>query len=110
MNTTPTKISLPTNDALRVEWNDGLSADISVAKLREQCPCATCREKRTAGATQTPGLLPVLDPSEAQPTRIEGMRPVGNYAYSIRFNDGHDTGIYTLEFLREICEAIDKTP
>ena len=109
MHATPKNISLPNDDTLRMEWTDGVSADISVAKLREQCPCATCREKRGAGTPQTPGLLPVLDPKEAQPTRIEGMRPVGNYAYSIRFNDGHDTGIYTLAFLREICEAIAKT-
>jgi DUF971 family protein len=110
MSVTPKSIALPNDDTLRIEWSDGLVADISVAKLREQCPCATCREKRQAPATQTPGLLPVLDPREARPTRIEGMRPVGHYAYSIRFNDGHDTGIYTLEFLRAICETIAKPP
>jgi DUF971 family protein len=31
------------------------------------------------------------------------MRPVGQYAYSIAFTDGHDTGIYTLEYLRELA-------
>jgi len=30
------------------------------------------------------------------------MKPVGNYAYSIAFSDGHDTGIYTLELLRQL--------
>jgi DUF971 family protein len=30
------------------------------------------------------------------------MKPVGNYAYSIDFSDGHDTGIYTLESLRQL--------
>ncbi len=30
------------------------------------------------------------------------MKPVGNYAYSIEFSDGHDTGIYTFEYLREL--------
>jgi DUF971 family protein len=108
MNFTPTNIALPQHDILRIEWNDGLVAEINIPKLRAQCPCATCREKRQAVATQPAGLLPVLDPKEAQPTRIEAMRPVGNYAYSIRFNDGHDTGIFTLEFLREISEALGK--
>ena len=35
--------------------------------------------------------------------RYERGRPVGNYAISIAFSDGHGTGIYRYEFLREIC-------
>ncbi|MDP6446605.1 MAG: gamma-butyrobetaine hydroxylase-like domain-containing protein [Pirellulaceae bacterium] len=31
-----------------------------------------------------------------------GMQPMGSYAYSIEFSDGHDTGIYSLELLSEI--------
>jgi DUF971 family protein len=31
---------------------------------------------------------------------------VGSYAYSIDFSDGHNTGIYTLESLRELGEAV----
>jgi DUF971 family protein len=30
------------------------------------------------------------------------MKPVGQYAYKIEFSDGHDSGIYTLDFLREL--------
>jgi len=30
------------------------------------------------------------------------MKPVGNYAYTISFSDGHDTGIFTFELLREL--------
>jgi DUF971 family protein len=32
------------------------------------------------------------------------MTPVGYYAYKITWNDGHDTGIYTLENLRQLCQ------
>ena len=39
--------------------------------------------------------------AEARPLTIASMQPVGNYAYSIAFSDGHDTGIFTLEFLHE---------
>ena len=39
---------------------------------------------------------------EDQPMRVVGMKPVGNYAYGIEFSDGHDTGIYTFELLREL--------
>lgn len=41
-----------------------------------------------------------------EPLRIAAMKPVGNYAYSIDFSDGHDTGIYTLETLRELGHLV----
>jgi DUF971 family protein len=50
--------------------------------------------------------LPIISAAEAQPLRITGMKPVGNYAYSIDFSDGHNTGIYTLESLREMGEEL----
>jgi DUF971 family protein len=34
------------------------------------------------------------------------MKPVGSYAYSIDFSDGHGTGIYPLELLRELGEQV----
>jgi DUF971 family protein len=34
------------------------------------------------------------------------MTPVGNYAYGIAFSDGHDTGIYTVDYLRELGTAV----
>jgi DUF971 family protein len=46
--------------------------------------------------------LPVLSAAEARPLTISKMEPVGNYAYSIEFSDGHGTGIYTLELLRQL--------
>ena len=33
----------------------------------------------------------------------ESIKPVGNYAISIAYSDGHGTGIYRYDFLREIC-------
>ena len=70
-------------------------------ELREKCPCATCREKRRAPPLPS-NMLPVLSAAEIAPLQITSMKPTGNYAYSIEFSDGHDTGIYTLENLREM--------
>ena len=47
-------------------------------------------------------MLPVLSMAEARSLTIAKMEPVGNYAYSIEFSDGHNTGIYTLELLRQL--------
>lgn len=35
---------------------------------------------------------------------IDSIIPNGNYAIQIRFNDGHDTGIYSWDYLFELCE------
>ena len=105
MNPRPVKLELRGGDRLFIEWNDGLASEIKFSVLRSGCPCATCREKRAeppAPAGSGLGSLPVLSLAEARPLSIIGMKPVGNYAYGISFSDGHDTGIYTLEYLREL--------
>ena len=107
MSIEPTKLSLTPEQTLVIDWSDGRHDLIPVKELRHQCPCATCREKRT----QPPGPAPlfnVLSPAETQPIRLKGMRPVGNYAYSIEFSDGHDSGIFTFEFLRQLGEGSGK--
>ena len=101
----PTKLRLTGTGRLRIEWSDGEVREYAVRDLRDACPCATCREKRSASS---PPLteLPILSMAEARPLSISGMKPVGNYAYSIEFSDGHNTGIYTLESLRELGCAV----
>lgn len=104
MSATPTPASL-TNDgeALVIAWSDGVTHRLPWRVLRELCPCASCRAERARPPEPAP-LLPVLNPAEAQPLRPRSVRPLGNYAYGIEFSDGHSTGIYTLEFLRELGE------
>lgn len=85
---------------IEMEWSDGGRAAYSPRFLRDACPCATCREQRVEPAKPNP--LQVLRPEETTPLTITGMQPVGQYAYKIAFSDGHDSGIYTLEYLREL--------
>lgn len=102
MNVYPVELKTVEPASLLIRWSDGRQQQYPLAELRDFCPCATCREKRRAGEQKPAELLPVLTPAEAQPLRLVSMKPVGNYAYSIAFSDGHDTGIYTFEQLREI--------
>ncbi|HEV2972778.1 MAG TPA: DUF971 domain-containing protein [Pirellulales bacterium] len=104
MNLCPTKLAIAGEGRLAIEWSDGQRREYAFAELRDRCPCATCREKRSAPAPAT--LLPVLKPQEARPLKVLGMKPVGHYAYSIEFSDGHDTGIYTFELLRELGNEV----
>jgi DUF971 family protein len=100
MNARPTKMQLLDETHLLIEWSDGQRRRYTVRELRDHCPCATCREKRNHPAP----LLPVLSPTEAQPLRIQSMKPVGAYAYGVAFSDGHNTGIFSYELLRTLGE------
>src|SRR5215813_10056580 len=101
MSFIPVKLQRSGTSALIIHWSDGERREYSVRELRDACPCATCREKRSQ-PEEPKSLLPVLSLSEARPLAITKMQPVGNYAYSIEFSDGHNTGIYTLELLRQL--------
>jgi DUF971 family protein len=96
----PQSIRRLEDGAIEVVWNDGARTGYLPRLLRDACPCATCRERRVE--TVKPNPLQVLKPEEIVPLSITGMQPVGQYAYKIVFSDGHDSGIYTLEYLREL--------
>ena len=100
MDPRPVELSLTDDSHLQIHWNDGTIRQYGFTELRENCPCASCREQRRN--PQESPLLPILSESETAPLRIEHMNPVGNYAYSIRFSDGHDTGIYQLTLLLQL--------
>ena len=105
MQPQPTKLELMDDNRLLIQWSDGQQRRYGVAELRSGCPCATCREKRSQ-PEPSPGMLPILSAEEAQPLTLLGMKPVGHYAYSLNFSDGHDTGIYTFEELRRLGEEM----
>lgn len=105
MTAQPTKLELAAPNRLRITWSDGQVREYLLRDLRDKCPCATCREKRNA-PSPSPLELPIVSEAETQPLRITAMKPVGNYAYSIDFSDGHNTGIYTLESLRDLGEPV----
>lgn len=108
--TRPTEMKLLRDVVLEITWDDKQTYQLPIAALRKSCPCATCREKRIsehAPRENDPSdALQVLSLAETKPLRIESMQPIGNYAYGIKFSDGHDTGIFTLEFLRKLGEVI----
>ncbi len=87
--------------SIEITWSDGRQAAYSPRLLRDACPCATCRDRRASPPVAKP-MLQVLAPEETVPLAVTGMQPVGQYAYSIEFSDGHSSGIYTLDYLREL--------
>lgn len=108
----PTNLVIVDERTLRIDWSDGQQRLYAFRELRDSCPCAGCRESRKEGSASSgaaapanPLQLTILSPAETLPLRVVSMRPVGNYAYSIQFSDGHDSGIFTFEFLRSLGTA-----
>jgi len=97
------KVLLTTGEGVAIEWRDSHRSRYSFPYLREQCPCATCRERRAQGqsvvASRVRGDLPMYQ----EPARAVRAEPVGHYAVRFDFSDGHSTGIYSFEYLRRIC-------
>ena len=79
---------------VEIEWNDGHTSRFTPAELRGLCPCAQCVNETSGVRMIDPGSVPA-DLEQAS------LAMVGNYAISMRFSDGHHTGIYTFKYLRD---------
>ncbi len=97
----PVALSKEGAERLIIEWNDGHRSTYTWKHLRKNCPCAGCREERFQPADP----FRILKPSELAPLAPVSMTPIGYYAYKITWSDGHDSGIYTFETLRDLCEC-----
>lgn len=91
----PTEVRrLAPSRELRLIWSDGHQAAYPYDYVRGYCPCAGCQGHTPSEIRFQPPAGPV------EPWTIE---PVGNYGISIQWSDGHATGIYRFDFLRQIC-------
>lgn len=97
----PESIERIASTHIKVVWPGGHESLFPNNFLRAQCPCATCSDFRLKRAAKRG--LHVLP--EGTPTSVfaQSMSLVGSYAVQILWSDGHQTGIYTWDFLREIC-------
>jgi len=95
----PVTIKRLGEDAIEIVWHDGHRGVYPNRYLRDNCPCAACRESSPHG--NPPRVqLPIVGGPRLYPVQI-GV--VGRYAISIQWSDQHDTGIYSYETLRQLC-------
>ena len=102
----PRHIHLDRARGLTLQWDDESSSFYPVEHLRKYSPSAEARQLREE-LEQNP--LAVLPASSGTGETLQALNAelVGNYALRIHFSDGHDTGIYTWEYLRTIDPGID---
>ena len=90
---------------MEIEWKDGGTRRIALSHLRKFCPCALCVGLREKQAEKNE-LTMLTDAEMAATDEILAVDPVGRYALQIRWTDGHDTGIYTYEYLRHLVDEL----
>ena len=85
---------------LAIKWNDGGESFIPLEKLRRCCPCAGCQ-----GETDIMGNLYKNPEQKLRPAAFELVRfeSVGGYGIQPAWADGHATGIFTFEYLKQIA-------
>jgi len=99
----PVKLDLKKDRGLTIEWPDGTTSYFSIALLRRLSPSAEARKLREEIARNPLTVLPASRPgASGAALAVDSAELVGNYAIRLRFSDGHDTGIYSWAYLREI--------
>ncbi|OGX04951.1 MAG: hypothetical protein A3G87_06185 [Omnitrophica bacterium RIFCSPLOWO2_12_FULL_50_11] len=93
---TPAEIRQVDEQTFGITWQDGHKSKYPCDLLRLSCPCAACVDELTGKRQVTPDAIP----KDIHPLRIQS---VGRYGIQIRWSDQHSTGIYTFDFLRELC-------
>lgn len=95
MGTTPEHVHLHRRSGvLEVTWAGGERCELDAEFLRVHSPSAEVRGHGRDDAVLQSGKRGV---------GIREIEPTGRYAIRIRFDDGHDSGIYSWEYLHELC-------
>ena len=94
----PREISKESDSRLRITWADGTDCQYAAADLRRSCPCAQCVNEWTGERVLKPESI-------SENMEIQDLSIVGRYALNFRWSDGHETGIYSFRYLRELCES-----
>ena len=92
----------PIGTELAIKWDDGAEQFISLENLRRACPCAGCK-----------GEMDILGniyknpekPYAANAFQLLKLGSVGGYALQPTWADGHNTGIFSFEYLRRVAAA-----
>ena len=85
---------------ISIRWSDAHTSQYSARDLRLGCRCAACVDEWSHQSLIQPDRVPL----DVKPKVIE---PMGHYAIHIDWSDGHSTGIFTYDYLREICACDD---
>lgn len=106
VNRDPEHIAISKSRGIEIDWKDGHHSKYSAAYLRDSCPCATCTgahgtEPQKSKYSEGSGSNPFQMYTPA--IKMSDVEEVGTYAVKIFWNDGHSSGIYSYDYLHQIC-------
>lgn len=90
-------VSIKTVDGMLViQWDNNESSNIRLTDLRYYCPCAHCEKLRDADKVDH------IHYFKGDQVEITNIHLTGQYALSIVWADGHNTGIYEFPLLQSL--------
>ncbi len=101
----PVQIKIVDKEKLFIKWNDDSESAISLRYLRDECPCAGCKGEAVLLKTFRPPSPPIVTPGMNE---IKNIETVGDYAIQITWRDGHNTGIYSWDYLKDLEKGQDE--
>ena len=93
----PTQIVEESDSAISITWSDERETKYRAPELRRSCPCASCIDEWTGEKT-------LKDDSVSEDLKFSKVSIVGRYALNFNFSDGHETGIFSFKFLRDLSD------
>lgn len=98
-NPVPIALQKSNETTLKISWSDATFNEYDVRKLRFNCSCAKCVNEWNGER-----IIKFEDvPKNMKPSKIDS---VGNYAIKITWADGHDSGIYTYQALKNTLPSL----
>ncbi len=85
---------------LAVRWDDGGESFIALEKLRRACPCAGCQGETDIMGNVYKNPEQIFKAAAFQLIRFEY---VGGYAIQPVWADGHNTGIFSFDYLKRVA-------
>lgn len=95
----PKQLKIFEKNTLLITWQDDNVSKINLEYLRKECPCASCKGETVLLKTYRP---PKQTSSSPEMYKVKDIKTVGGYAIQITWKDGHNTGIYTWEYLSQL--------
>lgn len=91
----PRQIIEESDSEISIVWSDETESRFNAADLRKSCPCAGCVNEWTGEKMLKPDSI-------SDDLTFSSIAVVGRYALNFNFSDGHDTGIFSFQYLRNL--------
>jgi DUF971 family protein len=101
----PKQVKIFKKDNLKITWEDSTETILSLKYMRDECPCAGCKGETILLKTYRPPAPTVVTPEMYQ---VKNIEVVGEYAIQVTWKDGHNTGIYSWDYIKQLEEGMDE--